>query len=206
MIVLAYLGSLCIKFHTAGCKCWFFMYFYLEWCIWPDVILWWIWKWVCIKCCTTMLAKIRQAFREESMSHTQVFRVKSMLIIFFDIKEIVHKEFILIGQTSKSIYCCYILQRLCENVFRHRPKLWQQITGCCIITMHCLTLPFSPRNLWQKTTQLSSPTHPTLLTWPTVIFLFPWLKIPPFWHKWGDRGRITSGAEYPHRSQLPGFI
>jgi hypothetical protein len=44
-----------------------------------------------------------------------------MLIIFFDIKEIVHKEFILAGQTVNSAYCCDVLQRL-----KNLPKLWQQ--------------------------------------------------------------------------------
>jgi hypothetical protein len=59
---------------------------------------------------------IRQTFRKESMSRTQVFewkspnsqrlkkatqmkgKVRNMLIIFFDIKRIIHKKFILGGQ------------------------------------------------------------------------------------------------------------
>jgi hypothetical protein len=28
----------------------------------------------------------------------------------------------------------------------------------------------------------------------------------PFWHNWGDRGRIACGAENPHRTWLPGCI
>jgi hypothetical protein len=35
-----------------------------------------------------------------------------MLIIFFDIKGIVHKESVLAGQVVFSTYCCDILQRL----------------------------------------------------------------------------------------------
>jgi hypothetical protein len=27
---------------------------------------------------------------------------------------------------------------------------------------------------------------------------------PPFWHSWGDQGRVAGGAEHPHRTQLPG--
>jgi hypothetical protein len=47
---------------------------------------------------------LRQAFGEDSMSRPNsprpvTSKVKSMLIIFFDIKEIVHKEFILADQT-----------------------------------------------------------------------------------------------------------
>jgi hypothetical protein len=63
---------------------------------------------------------IRQAFMKESMPCTQVFewqvrpemvrqvksKVKSRLIIFFDIKGIVHKEFVMAGQTVNSAYCC----------------------------------------------------------------------------------------------------
>jgi hypothetical protein len=53
-------------------------------------------------------------------------KVKSLLIIFFDIKGIVHKEFILAGQTVSSAYYCDVLWRLHENVRRLRPKLWRQ--------------------------------------------------------------------------------
>jgi hypothetical protein len=44
--------------------------------------------------------------------------VKSMLIIFFDIKKIVYKKFVLTGKTVSSAYCCDILWRLHENVLR----------------------------------------------------------------------------------------
>jgi hypothetical protein len=86
------------------------------------------------------LAVIRGAFSEESMSCTQVFewkssnsrpekarqeyKVKSMLIIFFDIKGIVHKEFVLAGQRVNPAYCCDILQQLHENMPRLCPELW----------------------------------------------------------------------------------
>jgi hypothetical protein len=49
-----------------------------------------------------------------------------MLIIFFDIKGIVHKEFVLEGQTVNSAYYCDILRRLRENVRTLRPELWRQ--------------------------------------------------------------------------------
>jgi hypothetical protein len=48
-----------------------------------------------------------------------------MLIIFLEIKEIVHKEFILAGKTFNSTQNCEVLRRLCENVRRLRPELWQ---------------------------------------------------------------------------------
>jgi hypothetical protein len=49
-----------------------------------------------------------------------------MLIIIFDIKGIVHKEFILTGQTVNSTYYCNVLWRLRENVQRLCPEIWQQ--------------------------------------------------------------------------------
>jgi hypothetical protein len=66
---------------------------------------------------------IRQAYGKESMNHTRKVqthrdrknvrqvksKVKSMLIIFFDIRGIVHREFVLAGQRANSAYYCDIL-------------------------------------------------------------------------------------------------
>jgi hypothetical protein len=49
-----------------------------------------------------------------------------MLMTFFDIKGIVHKEFVLAGQTVNSTYYCDVLWQLHENVRRLRPELWRQ--------------------------------------------------------------------------------
>jgi hypothetical protein len=46
----------------------------------------------------------------------QLKSVKSMLSIFFNIKGIIHKEFILEGQTVNSAYYCDTLWWLRENV------------------------------------------------------------------------------------------
>jgi hypothetical protein len=61
-------------------------------------------------------------------------KLKSMLIILL-YRGIVQKEFILAGQRVISAYYCDVLRRL-------RTGLWQQKTGCCVTTMHRLTLPF----------------------------------------------------------------
>jgi hypothetical protein len=53
-------------------------------------------------------------------------KVKSMLIILFDNKWIVPKEFVLAGQTVNSAYCCDVLRRMLENVRRLRPELWRE--------------------------------------------------------------------------------
>jgi hypothetical protein len=46
-----------------------------------------------------------------------------MLIIFVDIKGIIHKEFVLAGQTVNSVYCCAVLWRVSENVRRLHPNV-----------------------------------------------------------------------------------
>jgi hypothetical protein len=55
-----------------------------------------------------------------------MIQVTGMLIIFFDIKGIVHKEFILAVQTVNSAYYCDVSWLLIENVQRLRLELWRQ--------------------------------------------------------------------------------
>jgi hypothetical protein len=71
-----------------------------------------------------------------------------MLIIFFDIKGIDHKEFVLVGQTVSSAYCCDCW-KMCEDF---APNFGDRRTGCCITAMHHLTLPFSLGYFCPKTT------------------------------------------------------
>jgi hypothetical protein len=49
--------------------------------------------------------------------------VKSMIITFFDVKGIMHKQFVPTGQTVNSGSYCVVLWRLRENVLRRRTKL-----------------------------------------------------------------------------------
>jgi hypothetical protein len=82
-----------------------------------------------------------------------------MLIIFFDIKGIVHKEFVLAGQTVSSAYYCDVLGRLIENMPRLRPDLFgDKRTGCCVTTTHRLTLPFPLVNFFTKSNMTAAPT------------------------------------------------
>jgi len=46
----------------------------------------------------------------------------------FDIKGIVHKEFVPTGKTVNSGLYCKVLRRLREKVRRHRPQLWREQT------------------------------------------------------------------------------
>jgi hypothetical protein len=50
----------------------------------------------------------------------------SILIFSVDIKGIVHKEFVLAGQTVNSAYYCDVLRRLRKNVRRLHLELWRQ--------------------------------------------------------------------------------
>ena len=52
--------------------------------------------------------------------------IKSMLIIFFDIRGIVHKEFVPPGQTvNGNFFYCEVLKRMRENVKHKRPGMWK---------------------------------------------------------------------------------
>jgi hypothetical protein len=62
--------------------------------------------------------------------------MKTMLITFFDIKDIVHFEVIPQGQTVNQAYYLGLLKWLCEAVCRNRPELWP---GDCVF--HCDNAP-----------------------------------------------------------------
>ena len=110
--------------------------------------------------------------------------INSMLICFFDEKGIVHKEFVITGQTVNAAFYVEVLKRLRENVWRKRPDQWRN-------------------NTWLLHHD-NAPAHAALLTWfltdnnitvvphppytpdlaPSDFFLFPKLKM---W-KWSLRG------------------
>lgn len=50
--------------------------------------------------------------------------IKSILIVFFDIQGIVHKEFIPAGQTVNGNFYCDVLKRLLESIQCKRPSKW----------------------------------------------------------------------------------
>jgi hypothetical protein len=99
---------------------------------------------------TEILAMIKQAFGEDSRGRTwevqthrdrkRARQVKSkvinMLIIFFGIKGIVHKEFVLqdrlsIPHTAVTVYGYCV--KMCEDF---TPNIDDKITDCCITTTH----------------------------------------------------------------------
>jgi hypothetical protein len=74
-------------------------------------------------------------------------------------------------------------------------------TGCCITTTHRITPPFHQKYLTVVPHTFFSPDLA-----PCDFSLFPQLKIPPFWHKWGDWGRTANSAEHTPRTWCPGCI
>jgi hypothetical protein len=84
-----------------------------------------------------------------------------MIITFFDIKGIMHKEFVPKGQNVNSEFYCEVLRQLHENMQRHCPEIWREQawllhhdnapSHTSIITQH-----FLAKQKW-----LSSPTHHT---------------------------------------------
>jgi hypothetical protein len=120
---------------------------------------------------TETLTMIRHASGAESVGRTRAFertspnspgprqakqaksKVESMLFIFYDIKGIVHKEYVL-------AYYSEILQRLLENALIPRSELWRQKNWLS----HENNANFFTRQFLTKITQLSSLDHSKYLT------------------------------------------
>jgi hypothetical protein len=145
----------------------------------------------------TLLISCRSTSSERSKQARQVkTKVKRMLIIFFDIKGIVHKECFLAGHTVMSAYYCDVLRKLHRNVRRLRLELWGQKTGCSITTAHCLTFSSSWGKFLTESKRLWSQTHASRLIWaPEIFFLFPKMFIQLKWSR-QDRRRCWTATEY----------
>jgi hypothetical protein len=92
-----------------------------------------------------------------------------MRIIFLNSKGIVHKEFVLAGQTVNSAYYCDFYGDCVKMCGTLRSKFGDKRTGYCITTTHRLTYPLPPGNFWPKDNVTVVPSH--------LSFLFPQLKI-----------------------------
>jgi hypothetical protein len=90
--------------------------------------------------------------------------------VFFDIKGIVHKDFVLAGQKVNSAYYCDVLRRLRENVRRLRPELWRQKNW----RLHHDNAP-SRTSFLVKENLIK--TNMTVVPHPPYFSLFPRLKI-----------------------------
>jgi hypothetical protein len=74
-----------------------------------------------------------------------------MLIIFFDIKGTVHKEFVLADQTVNP-HTTVTYSDCLKMSEDFAPNFGDKRTGCCFKTTRRLTLPFSPVSFGPKTT------------------------------------------------------
>jgi hypothetical protein len=114
-------------------------------------------------------------FREGSESRPKKARlvkskVKRTLIIFFHIKELVQKEFVLAGQTVNSVYYCDVLRLLSENVWRLRSEIWRQNNWLLHHDNAPSHISFYNREILTKEKQLGCSPHPPYFS------LFPRLK------------------------------
>jgi histone-lysine N-methyltransferase SETMAR len=152
MIVLAYLWRQCTKFCAAGWTCWFLHPFI--WSCVSDLMRFLTADQmlqhvnICKKLYLTFLTRVitcdkswiysydpetkQQSSQWKSPNSPRLKKAwqvkskhKSMLIIFFDIKAIVHKEFILVGQTVNSVYYYDVLWQLTAwKCAKACPELW----------------------------------------------------------------------------------
>ena len=100
-----------------------------------------------------------------------------MLICFFDQKGIVHKEFVLPGQTVNAAFYVEVLKCLRENVGRKRPDQWRNniwLLHHDNVLAHAALL--SSRILTDNMPVVSHPPYSTDLS-PSNFFLFPKLKM-----------------------------
>jgi len=100
-----------------------------------------------------------------------------MLLTFFDIRGIVHYEFVLTGQTVNQVYYLEVLERLCEKVRRKRPELFANnswIFHHDNVPSH-MALPVREFLATKQITVLEYPAYSPDLA-PSDFFLFPKIK------------------------------
>jgi len=93
-----------------------------------------------------------------------------MLIIFVDIRGIVHKEFVPPDQTLNGKFYCEFLRRLRENVRRKQPEIWKNGNWLLHHDNAPAHTSISVKEFLTKVTCLLFPTLPTHLTWPPAIY------------------------------------
>jgi len=70
------------------------------------------------------------------------FKVKTMMNCFFDSIGLVHKEFVLPGQTINQVFYSNVFERLRKRVLRVRPEIWVCITTMLLVTLRSQFLAY----------------------------------------------------------------
>lgn len=106
-------------------------------------------------------------------------KIKVMLIVFFDIRGVVHHEYVPERQTVNKEYYVTVLRRLRERVRRVRPELWADnswILHDDNAPSHRATIVNAFKAKHSINTIDQAPYSPDLA--PCDFFLFPKLKLP----------------------------
>jgi len=117
-----------------------------------------------------------------------------MLIIFLDIRGIVHKEFVLPGQTVNGKFCCEVLRRLRENVRHKRPEMWKNRNWLLHDNAPAHTSLVVREFLTKNVTTVPHPAYSPDLA-PCDFYVFPKMKL------WLKGRRFTSNEEVQAESQ-----
>jgi len=81
--------------------------------------------------CSDALKMLEKAYGDSVISRTRafewyrVYKIKVLLTVFFNIRGVVHSEFLPVGQTVNKQYYLGVMKRLRESICRKRPELWQ---------------------------------------------------------------------------------
>jgi hypothetical protein len=99
--------------------------------------------------------------------------IKSMLIIFSDIRGILHRQCVPTGQTVNWKFYCEVLRQLRENVNRERPEMWKNGNWLLHHDNAPAHTSLVVREFLTKNNVTTSP--PCLLTWPGPL---RFLRVP----------------------------
>jgi hypothetical protein len=161
MIVRAYFGSWCTKFHIAGWTCWFFNPF-----IWVVYLAWCNFTMGSNNECASDFVQISEKVRRRTWQRLDVrgrehelytgiwmifpnspkkkkqkSKIKSMLIGF-----VWHQGDC--SQEIRYVYYCDVLRQQHENGKQFAPNIGDKINSCCIMKTCPLILHFSLGNFW----------------------------------------------------------
>ena len=97
-------------------------------------------------------------------------KIKVMLIAFFDVRGIVHTEFMPQGHTINQHIYRDVLRRLMQSVHKKRRELYERNHGCFTMTKLLCTMPWASVNFLPKITLLCWSNLHTHQIWLPVIF------------------------------------